>query len=388
MAQVPPVVLSLSARVLVNVEALNMAETVGDVSRHRRAPVVVYGNGRYSVVYVPTVSGESLAHHYQRLLASIAERDGLPVTDMDAKGFFLKYASNNIIGKYYMQDLAKHCPDLPERLKPEDESGGKKGKRGKSDAEKASAITPCEMEAVLVKASTVADVAGFLYTDMLIKRTSRVRFSYMVPAIDAAKQGAVASYPQLHVRYSPEAAKGEQAMYYVESGSALYTLSTVLVASDIAELEYCSQYDQQLAGCWSRCKQELANEKPKRVKAALKALLALIDGMVFGAKRSRYLPVWEVKSLIVAVSKGPVEFVVSPAITTSYAESTARRARVIGQALGTQIKLYMYDGEGLPIDGKLKEELKLETRDGHSEALKAAIEGLEEMLGIEKGSSA
>jgi CRISPR-associated protein Csa2 len=68
------VYVSVSARILMNVEAVNMAETVGNISRHRKAPVVVASKqGGISVVYVPAVSGESLAHHYQRLLASIAQ---------------------------------------------------------------------------------------------------------------------------------------------------------------------------------------------------------------------------------------------------------------------------------------------------------------------------
>ena len=33
---------SLSARVLVNVEALNMIEAVGNYTRHRRAPMVIF----------------------------------------------------------------------------------------------------------------------------------------------------------------------------------------------------------------------------------------------------------------------------------------------------------------------------------------------------------
>lgn len=324
--------LSLSARVLVNVEALNMAESVGNVSRHRRAPVVVSEGGRYWIVYVPAVSGESLAHHYQRLLASIAKSMGLPVTKMDEAGYFLKYASDDVIKSYY--------PEVSDVVNLADR---------------------CQVETRLVRGSVVADVGGFLYTNKLVKRTSRVRFSYMVPALDAIRQGAAASYPQLHTRYSPEVREREQALYYVESGSSLYTISSVVSVSDVSTLEYCKE----------QCK-DLVEEKPRRVEAALKALAALLDGMAFGAKRSRYLPQWDVRSLVVAVSRGPVEFTVSPPVGPGYVEQTARRAEAMSKLLGLSVKLFAYDSEGLPVAEDLKQ--KISTFASHTEALRAAIE--------------
>ena len=328
------VTVSLSARILVNVEALNMAETVGNVSRHRRAPVVVGGDGRYSIVYVPAVSGESLAHHYQKLLVNIATSMNLPVTKMDKAGYFLKYSSNDIIKKYY--DEVVDVTNMS---------------------------NPCEIESKLVKSSVVADVAGFLYTDKLIRRTSRIRLSYLVPSVDAVRQGAVASYPQLHVRYSPEAAEREQMIYYVESGSALYTLSSILAVSDIAELEYCPAPDSSLV-----------KEKPVRVEAAMKALIAMLDGMMFGAKRARYQPQWEVKSMVVSVSRGPVEFIVSPASNPTFVLQTLRRTQAVENLLGLKIDLYAYDAEGVTRDIPEQLKQKLKIYDTHTEALKAAIE--------------
>ncbi|MEM1873277.1 MAG: type I-A CRISPR-associated protein Cas7/Csa2 [Acidilobaceae archaeon] len=333
------VALSVASRILVNAEALNMAESVGNVTRHRRAPVVVSSQGGgYSVFYVPAVSGESLAHHYQRLLASIAAQMGLPVTRMDLQGFFLKYSSSEVIGKHYQE-----VGDVVKLAKP------------------------CDVEKRLVGASVVADVGGFLYTDKLVKRTSRIRFGYMLPALDAVEKGAVASYPQLHVRYSPEAVREEQALYYVESGSSLYTLSAVLIASDIAELEYCENPDP-----------ELQRQKKSRVEAAVKALIAMLDGMAFGAKRSRYLPQWEVRSLLVGVSKGPVEYVVSPATRPSYVESSAKRAKVVKEFAGASVELHLYDSESLAIPDELKGFVV--QHGSHSEALKAAVERVLKMI--------
>lgn len=332
MASGGTLVLSLSARVLVNVEALNMAESVGNVSRHRRAPVVVSEGGRYWIVYVPAVSGESLAHHYQRLLAGVAKSAGLPMTKMDEAGYFLKYASDDVIKSYY--------PEVDEVINLADR---------------------CQVETKLVRGSVVADVGGFLYTNKLVKRTSRVRFSYMVPALDAIRQGAAASYPQLHTRYSPEVREREQALYYIESGSSLYALSSVVNVSGISTLEYCRE----------QCK-DLVEERPRRVEAALKALVALLDGMAFGAKRSRYLPQWEVRSLVVAVSRGPVEFTTSPPANPTYVEQTIRRAEAMSRLLGLGVKLFVYDSEGLPVPEDLRQ--RISTHASHTEALKAAVE--------------
>ena len=334
--------LSLSARILVNAEALNMAETVGNVSRHRRAPIVVESEGGYSVVYVPAVSGESLAHSYQRLLATIADSMGLPVTEMDRRGFFLKFSDDNVINAVY-----KEVSDVVKLNKP------------------------CDVEARLLKASCVADVAGFLYTDKMVKRTSRVKFSYMVPAVDAVVKGATATYPQIHVRYAPPELlkKGfeaqAQAIYYVESGSSIYVMTAGLDASSISELEYCQEGDKELEG-----------QKHKRVEAALKALIGMVDGLMLGAKRSRYSPVWEVKSIIVAVSKGPIPFGVSPGTHRGYIEETAVRAKTVKDIIGVNVELYAFDREGL-VKGSLD---NVKFYNTHSQALAEAVKKVLELI--------
>lgn len=300
------VTLSLSARIIVNVEALNMAESVGNTARHRRAPVVVRSQDKYAVVYVPAVGGESLAHHYQRLLVNVAQSMNLPLTGMDKQGYFLKYSSKEVIKSYY--------PEVKNVINMND---------------------PCEIEKALVDASVVADVGGFLYTDKLIKRTSRIKFGYMLPSLDSIERGAVATYSQLHVRYSPGAKPGEQSMYNIENGSALYVLSAVLNLSDIGKLEYCSG-------------QNTLSTQRGRIEAAVKALELMIDGMLFGAKRSRNLPQWAVESMVVSLSKGPVEFVVSPGAKPNYAVLTAKRAEIV-KKIGLDVDLFAYNEEGIEI---------------------------------------
>ncbi len=301
---------SIVARVLMNVEALNMAETVGNVSRHRKAPVVaVSENGDVNVVYVPSISGESLAYHYQRLLATIAKSRGLPVTQMDEAGYFMKFSDDNIIKKYY-EDIEK-----------------KYSLTQKKDQ--------CEIERIIVSSSVVADVGGFLYTDKMVKRTSRIRFGYMVPTLDAIKKGATVSYPQLHVRYTPRPEEREQALYYVETASSLYALSIGFNASDVAELS-------------TICKQDpnLQNEKKKRIEAAFDALIALIDGVMFGAKKSRFSPMWDVMSLAVSVSKGPIEFNLSPPHSEKFlVESVERAMKITDVFKDMNIDIYWFSKE-------------------------------------------
>jgi len=343
---------SLTLRVLVNNEALNMAESVGNVTRHRRAPIVVASERGYSIVYAPAVSGESLAYHYQKTLTQVAQSMNLPTTKMDRAGYYVKFSDDEIIKSLY--DEVKDVT---------------------------SKTNPCEVETTLLNASVVADVTGFLYTNKLVKRISRIKFSYMIPTLDALESGATATYPQLHVRYVPpelflekakkqeEKAKG-QALYYVEGGSSLYMLTVDLDVSSIGIAEYCEE---------SKVPKDLVSQRSQRIEVALKALAAMFDGMIFGAKRSRYNPIWSVKSLLVSVSKGPVSFEVSPAVNKEYVKETYSRAVNLMKIIpDVKIKMYVFNGEGLevPEDVNLIEQVKT-----HTEALEKAINIVKSYIG-------
>ena len=97
------VYVGVSARVLVNVEALNMSESVGNVVRHKRAPIVVQvrngGTKAYVLRYAPVVSGESIAHGYQVILAKLAAEKGLSVCPLCRIGSFVKHASSDIFNE-------------------------------------------------------------------------------------------------------------------------------------------------------------------------------------------------------------------------------------------------------------------------------------------------
>lgn len=346
--------LSTSLRVLVNTEALNMAESVGNYTRHRKAPIVVTSGPSYSVIYAPAVSGEALAHGYQLLLAQIAKDRKLPLTQLDELGYFLKFSRVDLIASWY-PELAKFA-----------------GKSSVSDWAKSADLG--EVEKAILKTSIVADVGGFLLADRQLKRTSAIKFSYIIPTLDALESGGAAITPQLHVRYAPPQIPREQALFYVESSSALYTFSAELVASDIAKLFYSRSQDP-----------ELEKEKLERVKAAVDALIALVDGVLFGAKRSRYMPLWSIRSMVVTLSKGPVEFIASPGITKNYIKETYERAIALTKAIPEEtINIYVYNAEDLE-EPAIKQEVKNVTykkASSHTEALTEAKNKLVNILSV------
>ena len=355
--------LSLSARIIINVEALNMAESVGNYTRHRKAPVVIRTETGYSIVYVPVMSAEALANAYQRLLAQIASARGLPVTKMDLEGYFMKFSDNNIIKAYYIDDLAKIL-----NISNKDPNSLIEALKNKR---------PGEVEKLILKSSVVADVGGFLYTDMLLKRTSAIRFAYLTPAIDAVEAGAASVSPQMHVRYTPEAREREQAIYYLEGGSSLYVLTAQLLVSDIGRTFYTPEPDKDLEA-----------QRPRRIDAAIDALIALADGLLFGAKRSRYMPQWLVRSMAVSVSKGIVEFNVSPGVTSDYIARTCERASHLADSItDLEIDIYAFSEETSDVEKCINYEnqsnkrMRFKEADSHTEALALAKKKIHEYLG-------
>lgn len=334
------VYLALAARVRINLESLNMAESVGNVTKHRKAPVIVESGGAYRLVYVPVVSGMSLSHHYQLLLARAAKARGLPVTAMSLQGYFLKFADDKII--------ANHYPEV----------AGKVSKKN----------DPCTNERILVESCTVGDVGGFLYTDGGVKRNSRFSFSYMMPALDALGTGGAGVVPQLHVRYSPTAKEGEQALIYIENSSALYTFSYVLEASEISKLNVCNALGKKPDDLG-------ADARRGRFRAAIEALTAMVGNMAFGAKRSRSLPHWTIESLVVVASKGIAPLTPTPGHSKDYLASTVARAKTqAGIIRGLEYSIHYYARE------KLEETTEAKRHTTPEDAIRAAAEWAEKLL--------
>ncbi|MEM2575164.1 MAG: type I-A CRISPR-associated protein Cas7/Csa2 [Sulfolobales archaeon] len=271
------VFLSLSARILLNVEALNMVESVGNFIRHRRAPIAVSTGNGFTLKYVPVISGESLAHAYQELIADAGMKSGVKVCSNCSAGYFIKHSDDSVL-----EDWAK-------------------------DAIKKGGTT---FESVIIQHCVVEDVGGFLYAGKEpVKRTSRFQVGYMIPALDTITSTAVEA--QFHVRYSMK--REAQSIYNVEVGSAVYTFGFNLDVDGI--------------GVLSSSKTELAvskEERLKRIELAVKSLNTMLSNALFGARRTRFTPIWKILNAVAVVSH-PIPITAEPPHTKEYIINTSRK---------------------------------------------------------------
>lgn len=292
---------SFGFRFRVEVEALNMAEAVGNYARHRVAPVLIQERdeaGRlkgYRITTAPAVSGQSVAFGYMSALVKLAEQRKLPVCEecrsYEHLGGFFKRADRVDVG-------------YDERI----------------------------------KTCVVEDITGFMATKeraeggkgAVIRRTSPVMFSYMVPDATSARGVLM---PQLHVRYNLEN-PDKQVPYQVEAGTAVYIHGVAIDVERIGRLEDGKHIDTK--------------DRLGRIELALDALKALYGGLLFGAKKARYLPVIEALGGIAAVSH-PMPFVVSPPRLGDYVGENINRAGKFGAG---SIKLFCFDKEGVTGCGK------------------------------------
>ncbi len=285
MAGVKRAYLTLTVRVLVNAEALNMAESVGNLVRRKRLPVVVpSGEGEgFEVRMYPVVSGQALAHSYQAILADRAAEKGLPVCPLCASYVFVKHADDKIL---------ERLVDMGDAVARELLNEVSRIKRARKVGVREALSFVGSFEEKVVESCVVEDVGGFLYTGRVpVRRTSRILFSYMIPSLQAPDAVGVESV--VHTRNDPAAVEeGGQAIYNVEVSSALYTFSVLLDLSGIGVVEK--------PGSGVR----ILDDRVKRVQAALEALAEMVSSMSFGAKRSRFLPHWEVESIAGAVVEG------------------------------------------------------------------------------------
>jgi len=290
---------SIAFRLRVEVEALNMVEALGAYTRHRTVSVFkkVQREGRtlYKVIVVPAISGQSIANGYQRTLVELALKLGLPVCDQCRR-----YESTG--------GFIKHSTE---------------GEGSKVSHDN------------LIENCVVEDLTGFLIPRIGVRRTSPVMFSYLVPDTESAK--AVLE-PQFHVRYNFEV--GEHNPFNIESGSAIYMLTVGIDIDKIGKKNDGS----------------ILKDKGKRIEVAFKAIEALVEGLNFGAKKARYLPISEVLGAIGAISD-PIPFMVSPPRIYSnednYISKTIIRASKYVEALkGVNEKVYVayIDNEGLSIN--------------------------------------
>jgi CRISPR-associated protein Csa2 len=267
------VFVSIGLRFRVEAEAMNMVEPLGSYGRHRTVYVLKRVRKKrddrveigYRAVPVPAVSGQSVTNAYSRALVDMAKMiwgkkgEKVPLCEecenYYRRGGFTKRFKDRSIGH---DDRVDECivEDITGFLVATEEVRGKKGEaekkekgKGKQDKE-------------------------------IPRRTSAIWFSYMVPDID---HGAGAIESQFHVLYN--FVTQEHRPFTIESGSAIYMQ---LVAIDV------DQIGRKSGG--------YVNDRRERIEAAFKALLALYEGHVYGAKKSRYLPLSEILGGVAVIS--------------------------------------------------------------------------------------
>jgi len=287
--------LSVRGRVLLNVEALNMTESVGNYVKHRRVPVILPDAG-YTTLFVPAISGESIAHGFQTVLAEISKKNGLPVCKLCERGIFLKSTNSNVFREAFGKEPSGN------------------------------------LEEQVIKGCVVEDIGGFLYAEEAnVKRTSSFFTGYMIPAKEALENAVIE--PQLHSRYAlgtPFVQQQGQMIYYVELSSAVYTFS----------FDFDSRFVGKTTFSYENAGKEVVNDRKKRIEAALEAFKRFILEFCFGAKKTRFMPVIEWESLVLAVSDD-VWTVPSP-FAKNYIEKTRKKLEKIKE----NTKLFVYPDGG------------------------------------------
>ncbi|MEM2178970.1 MAG: type I-A CRISPR-associated protein Cas7/Csa2 [Candidatus Methanomethylicaceae archaeon] len=294
--------LSIRGRVLLNVEALNMTESIGNYVKHRRVPILVPEENGFTTYFVPAISGESIAHGFQKVLAEEGIRNSIPVCNLCKNGIFLKSTNKGVVKEAFKD---KEVPSSE------------------------------KLEEFIIKNCLVEDIGGFLYAEEEnIKRTSNFFVGYMVPVKEAL--GNVVIESQLHSRYAlgTPFVKGKekgQMIYYVELSSAVYTFSLDLDTTYISRLtfSYKSAGEHVLE----------ENERKKRLEVTLDSLKIFLLEQMFGAKKTRFLPVGEWESIVIAVSDR-VWTVASP-FSNKYIENTLKKKEKVDY----NTKLFVYEKE-------------------------------------------
>jgi CRISPR-associated protein Csa2 len=316
------VYISVRGRIWLQAEAANMVESVGNYVKHRRVPVLIKDGSSYLTFFVPAISGESIAHSYQILLAEELERVNEDVCDLCKRGIFLKSTNKEV----YKEVVKKEPPEA--KVKKDIMSVAK------------------EIEESIVKNCGVEDVGGFLYAgNPNVKRTSNFLTGYMIPVKEVLK--ILSIDPQLHSRYAlgtkfvqaSEGVAGQrkeaagQTIYYVELSSALFGFSFDLDTKFIGK--YTFHFDNY--------GNSIVDEKKikNRIVASFEALKRFLIEFPVGAKRTRFNPL-EIKWESIAIAVSNDIWTMPSSFTQDYiARGTSKKSSI---NYGTTIHAYAEDG--------------------------------------------
>lgn len=323
--------LSMGVRLLANVEALNMVETAGNLSRHRTVPYVVIENGNYQLKWLPALSGETLAHAFQSHLAD---------------------NSSNVCYFCKMHEFLKHtamdfyCKLLNSTQSPPFDQWEINLINNYNN------MTDEDLEKTIVENCVVEDVGGFLLATAagggegqgkMVRRTSAIQFSYAIPTLDAVLVGASTTDIQMQVRMAVNAQSYAnrigynypiQIPYNKEMSSTTYSY---VVNVDFDMVGYSSYTNEDLLS-------NIQGERTNRFNAILSSLKLVVDGN-FGAGMSRYRPFLANEVILTAVTEGAPTFVVSPPSLRleAFLKETIERAKdYMKEFSNVNITLYLW----------------------------------------------
>ena len=324
--------ISIVARLLINVESLNSVESIGNLTKHRTAPVIFRTKEGYTVSYEPVLSGEMLGHGYQVGLVEEAKKLGLPLGKYSAQYEFIKFSSDKV--------LEEEGITPPKAVKQSKKKSSEEEKEEVTSDKLEEEMRRFEVEVML--RDTVADIAGFMYPGSIsVRRTSRFKVGYAVP-IMMSDEAVAFLETQFHTRLVHTAEKGKQSIYNIEIASALYTM-TFQLDEDLITVPSTPVKD----GVKVKGEEELTNQKQKRVQASLRALYYILTGN-FGGKRTRLLPQMELTSLV--MTHTDFSFIPTPGHNNNYIENTITRLEKAKKVLdGKVAKVYMINNEGLNV---------------------------------------
>ncbi|MEM0000493.1 MAG: DevR family CRISPR-associated autoregulator [Desulfurococcaceae archaeon] len=332
------VFVSIGLRMKVEVEALNNVEPLGAYTRHRTVPLIKRVQRDGGIRYrIVTVPA----------ISGQSINNGYSRTLVDLA---------IVLGL----PVCDECRDYPKR------SGFSKRSKTNDDFDKR------------IQTCVVDDLTGFLAPNINVRKTSPVMFSNMVPDIEYAK---AALDSQFHVRY--DFVTREHHPFNIEAGSAVYMLSIAVNVDDIGRLSNGTY----------------VNDVDKRIELAFKGLIALFEGLNFGAKKARYLPLYEVLGGVAAVSH-PIPFMVSKPMlyynNKSYVEDTVARAERFVNALKfyssdnssdksiESITVVYFDNEGVLKTDVSSETVEVRRADSFTELVGEVLKAVKNLRGPSK----
>lgn len=353
--------ISMGIRIIANVEALNMVETAGNLSRHRTVPIVVFSDGNYSLKWYPALSGETLTHAFQLALSNLEKTSNNPKLCYFCNiGEFIKHTAldfyQKILNNVNLPEWEKNLLNIKSEWDVENEIinncvvedlGGfviataareeQKSKRGKKKGEEEEQETEEQR------------------TGISIRRTSAFQFSYVVPTLDAILSGSTTTDVQMQVRM---ASVGQSLANAVNYDNPIQAPFNKEISSTTYSFIFNFDADKICVNSYTNSEVCEKEEKLRRITLALNAIKLVIDGN-FGASKSRYTPFLERELIVAAVTKGDVLFTVSsPSMRLSdFIEETIERAKsYLKEFNELKISLYIWVNKGkaseLKINGK------------------------------------